>query len=295
MPYVPGDTSQALSLRPEVKDIYKSSNVFINFVEVALYNDEDGPEAAVIGEVLGPDYLIDQATLVSDGDNDNDGNIKETENNQRNLIERGIITHDQLNIVKSDAKPIRKDELKIKVNAPLYTTGTVNTSTVSFSGTYTLTPSYTLGSVVLIPPTSHGITSMNAFSIGNATRPLGIVVENLQLLTLNCIQPIKTQYPNMIITNTFREKFRSKASSPHPAGMAVDLQFNKAKKKDYYDIAVWIRDNISFDKLILEYKTTGTKLPWIHISFNKDVRENRIYTYINDKFKMDGLGDFSDI
>ena len=292
MPYVPGNTTQSLSFRPEVKDVYKSSNVFVNFVEVALYNDEESPEAAVIAEILSPTYIIDQATLASDGENNDNG--KETEKNQQRLIEEGLITQEQLNKAK-DVTPSRKDELAKKVNPPLFTTSTVNTGTVSFSSTFTLTTSSTLGSVVLIPPTTHGIKSMNDLSVENTTVPVGVVVENLQLLTLNCIQPIRAKYPNMYITNSFREKFRSKTGSLHPTGMAVDLQFNKIAKKDYYDIALWIRDNISFDMLILEYKTTGSGNPWIHISFNKNGNRNLIYTYINDKYKMEGLGDFSNI
>ncbi len=39
MPYVPGGTSQGNSGRPEVADVYNSSNVFANSVEVALWRN----------------------------------------------------------------------------------------------------------------------------------------------------------------------------------------------------------------------------------------------------------------
>ena len=35
--------------------------------------------------------------------------------------------------------------------------------------------------------------------------------------------------------------------------------------------------------VILEYKTTGTGNPWIHISFNKAGNRAQVFTFMNDK------------
>jgi hypothetical protein len=36
-----------------------------------------------------------------------------------------------------------------------------------------------------------------------------------------------------------------------------------------YDCALWIRDNVAYDQLLLEYKTFGGVWKcWIHVSFN---------------------------
>ena len=75
--------------------------------------------------------------------------------------------------------------------------------------------------------------------------------------------------------------------------MACDMQFSRAKKPDYFTIAQWIRDNVSYDQLLLEYKTTGSKLPWIHLSFNKAGNRGQVMTFMNDKKYSNGLVDLS--
>ena len=64
----------------------------------------------------------------------------------------------------------------------------------------------------------------------------------------------------------------SKSYSWVGCGEYEDIKYDKfdgIAKKDYYAIASWIKDNVLFDQLILEFKTTGTGNPWIHISYIK--------------------------
>ena len=109
---------------------------------------------------------------------------------------------------------------------------------------------------------------------------------NLKNLAENCLDLIKAKYSNMIVTSGFRH---GTTTSQHQRGMAGDMQFTGASKGDYYDIATWIKSNISFDQLLLEYKTTGTRNPWIHISFNSAGNRGEVMTYMNDKKKANGL------
>jgi uncharacterized protein YcbK (DUF882 family) len=96
------------------------------------------------------------------------------------------------------------------------------------------------------------------------------IVCNLKLLAINCLDPIKEKYSNMIVTNAFRKPQGSSAGrSQHEVGQAADMQFPGLSKSEYYDIVLFIRDNVPHDQLLLEYKTTGSGLPWIHISYNK--------------------------
>ncbi len=76
--------------------------------------------------------------------------------------------------------------------------------------------------------------------------------------------------------------------------MAADLQFRGVKKSDYYQIAQVIKDLVPFDQLLLEYKTTGTGLPWIHISFNKAGNRKQILTLLNNSTYGQGLIDLAD-
>jgi len=99
----------------------------------------------------------------------------------------------------------------------------------------------------------------------------GQIACNLKLLAMNCLDPIKAKYPSMIVTNAFRYPTGAAAGrSQHEIGQAADMQFPSFSKSEYYNIVLWIRDNVPHDQLLLEYKTTGTGMPWIHISFNKE-------------------------
>jgi putative chitinase len=110
---------------------------------------------------------------------------------------------------------------------------------------------------------------------------------NLKNLAENCLDVIKAQYPNMKVTSSFRANTGGK--SQHELGMAADMQFDGISKGDYYDIAQWIKTKVVFDQLLLEYKTTGTGLPWIHISYNMNGNRHQILTMMNDKTAGQGL------
>lgn len=123
------------------------------------------------------------------------------------------------------------------------------------------------------------------------------IVCNLKLLAINCLDKIKDKYPDMVVTNAFRTPQGASAGrSQHEIGQAADIQFASANQSPelYYEIAKWIKDNIAFDQLLLEYKTTGSRLPWIHISFNKNGNRpygtgNKVATLLNHRKKTDGL------
>lgn len=116
------------------------------------------------------------------------------------------------------------------------------------------------------------------------------IVQNLQLVTQNCLEKIKTKYPDMIVTSGFRRApTNRKSKSQHLVGQAIDMQFTNATKRDYYAIAQWIKENVPYDQLLLEYKSTGTKLPWIHISFKGTGNRNQVLTFWNDAVYAQGL------
>ena len=106
------------------------------------------------------------------------------------------------------------------------------------------------------------------------------IIDNLKTLATHVLDPIKDQYPNVIVTNAFRP---AKGSSQHERGLAADLQFTGAAKSDYIDIATWIRENVPHDQLILEFKNTGSGLPWIHISCKDSGNRNQIFTMWNHR------------
>jgi len=117
----------------------------------------------------------------------------------------------------------------------------------------------------------------------------GEIIYNLQGIALNICEPVLAMYPNMFVTSAFRVARNSSSTSDHPRGKAVDIQFKNVSKKDYFDIAKKIAQQINYDKLLLEYKTYGTGLPWIHISFDVKKQRKITLTYLNDKKYGDGL------
>jgi len=124
---------------------------------------------------------------------------------------------------------------------------------------FVLSPNFTLGSV----------STQTALSRQQVRPQAGLRIEdivcNLQGWAQNVGEPIATTYgrANMLITSGFRP---GSGSSQHERGQACDMQFPKMTNAQIYEIAVWIRDNVAYDQLILEY---GGNRPWIHCSFNR--------------------------
>lgn len=127
------------------------------------------------------------------------------------------------------------------------------------------------------------------------------IMYNLKSLAVNTLDPITDKYPNIVISDAFRPTTenliaqdnnnpvtdlissiresegaaaaeqieRSLATpSPHNQGRAANLQFAGADASEYYNIALWIRDNVAYDQLRLEYTTLGAGTPWITVTQN---------------------------
>jgi len=149
-----------------------------------------------------------------------------------------------------------------------------------------LSPNFTLGRLskhALASPTSvvaqHGLSQLQ-------------MVQNLQMLALNSLELIKKKFPDMQITSGFR---LGSSNSQHERGMACDMQFASANanRNQYFTYAQLIRDNVPYDQLLLEYKNSGTKLPWIHISYNGGGNRRQVLTLFNGLTHGSGLIDLS--
>jgi len=91
------------------------------------------------------------------------------------------------------------------------------------------------------------------------------IVCNLQGLAKNVLESIASKYgrAKFIVTSGFRP---GSGTSQHERGQAADIQFPGFSRKDLYEAAVWIKDNINFDQMILEWPSPRG---WIHLSFNR--------------------------
>lgn len=282
MPYKQATTPQQNTSAPGILDVFYSENVFVNNVNVALWQESQSAEAAILEQLASPTFSTDSKTILFDGEENSDLVTKA----QRELISSGVISQADLDLGNNPI--VGNIDPSVGTTAAISTsTSTVNLSETEFPDSYVLSTNYTLGEMTKAPGVvfTHPVTASAGLTVAE-------VVANLQLLTQNCVEPIKAYRTDMFVTNSFRPA-NPGGTSQHPKGMACDMQFSKAKKSDYFTIAQWIRDNVPFDQLLLEYKTTGSRLPWIHVSFNVANNRRQIFTFMNDKRYAIGLTDLS--
>lgn len=112
------------------------------------------------------------------------------------------------------------------------------------------------------------------------------IISNLNYLTVNIMDRVQARYPDVIVTSGFRA---GSAGSKHELGIAVDIQVPGNTNKDYYDMAIWMSQNLNIDAMLLEFKNTGTGNGWIHVSYNKTGNRGIFQTYFNNRKHSNGL------
>jgi len=124
---------------------------------------------------------------------------------------------------------------------------------------FQLSPNFTVGDL-----STQTVLSKNKV---NAQHGLTVsdIVCNMQGWAENVGEALSSQFGRgeMLITSGFRP---GSSTSQHERGQAADLQYPNENNTGVYNIARYLRDNIPFDQLILEY---GGRNPWIHVSFNR--------------------------
>ena len=117
----------------------------------------------------------------------------------------------------------------------------------------------------------------------------GQIVYNLAAVALNILEPALALFPNLMVTSGFRTVGASNPNSQHTKGQAADIQIRGISKNDYFEVAKKLANNLNYDQCLLEYKTTGTGMPWIHISINVSGQRSQVLTLLNDKKYSAGL------
>lgn len=100
------------------------------------------------------------------------------------------------------------------------------------------------------------------------------IVYRLSMLATNVLEPLKKQYPTMVIKSGFREV--NGGMGQHEKGEAVDIQLSNQTDDRLLQCAKWIRDNLPFDQLILNWSQQSS--PWIHVSFSPDSLRQDVQT-----------------
>jgi hypothetical protein len=193
-----------------------------------------------------------------------DGGESGTEEYIARMIRQGVYTQEQINEIPPSSA---KNDTPAKTVPPASTTCDGSDNLKDYPDDLQLSTYFNLGQL----SNKSALPQTRVIAQRGLTK--GQIVCNLKLLAVNALDPIKKKYPDMYVSNAFRlPEGASAGRSQHEIGQAADIQFNSANKdkKLYYDIVLWIKDNVPYDQLLLEYKTTGTRLPWIHITFNSN-------------------------
>jgi len=135
------------------------------------------------------------------------------------------------------------------------------------------------------------IKSQVADRKGIPNNPSPDQIDNLKSLCINILQPIRSEFDKpVIISSGFRSAelciaIGSKPTSQHAEGKAADLEIPGV---DNMELAMWIKNNLNFDQMILEfYKDGQPNSGWVHVSWNsEDNRNQTLRAMRNDNDKV---------
>jgi zinc D-Ala-D-Ala carboxypeptidase len=127
----------------------------------------------------------------------------------------------------------------------------------------------------------HELTkSDTAIRHGIDNTPSMQVIENLQDLVDNVLQPLREKFGPIIVTSGYRSpavntKIGGSPTSDHCFGYAADFE----GQMDNRELALYIRDHLKFKQLILEFYRDGVPdSGWVHCSFQKDANKGQVLT-----------------
>lgn len=115
--------------------------------------------------------------------------------------------------------------------------------------------------------------SQTAERKGIDNTPEGEHLEAAKELFENVVQPVRDVFGPTVINSGYRspelnEAVGGSSRSQHCKGEAADIEVPGTPN---VEVAEWVRDNLDFDQLILEFYTPG--IPdsgWVHVSYKAD-------------------------
>ena len=115
-------------------------------------------------------------------------------------------------------------------------------------------------------------------------------IDNLKELCMNVLQPIRSNFDKpVIVSSGYRSAevcvaIGSSITSQHTEGKAADIEVPGIDNKE---LAEWIKHNLEYDQLILEfYKDGEPDSGWVHVSYDSDDnRKQNLRAYKDDNNK----------
>ena len=106
------------------------------------------------------------------------------------------------------------------------------------------------------------------------------VIKNLTNLCIHVLEKIRLNYGKPVIINSgYRSPALNKViggakNSQHMSGQAADIEIPGIDNRFLFN---WIKDNLQFDQLILEFHRDGVPdSGWVHISWNSNRNRRQI-------------------
>lgn len=119
-------------------------------------------------------------------------------------------------------------------------------------------------------------------------------IESLKILVKYVLDPIRENFNKPVMINSgFRNKQVNKIAkgqdkSQHVLGEAADIEILGVSN---YDLACWIKNNLIFDQLILEFATRGDPTSgWVHVSYtNRKPNKKECLTIFTKEGYLNGI------
>jgi len=125
------------------------------------------------------------------------------------------------------------------------------------------------------------------------------IMYRLVLLAENVYTPIRDyvasmNFPPVKILEGFRAE--NTKNSPHERGEAIDITLGDGSLTNgsqLFDLAVWCRDHINYDQLILCFSDVAGGQAWIHISLSPSNNRRQVFTKPFNDVHREGLYHFN--
>ena len=127
--------------------------------------------------------------------------------------------------------------------------------------------------------------SQTAIRMGIQNAPNTEQLINLTVLAQQVLQPCRDKFGTICINSGLRVLELNRAigsgdKSQHTKGEASDFEAFSVSNRE---MAKWIKDNLDFDQLILEYPGPDPRDGWVHCSYKKDgSNRNQVLTAVKE-------------
>lgn len=121
---------------------------------------------------------------------------------------------------------------------------------------------------------SEAIKSQTAERLGIDNTPDAQTIVKMKAVCEAILEPVRAHFGKPVVVSSFYRSPRlnaeigSKTSSQHVSGEAVDFEIPGI---DNDHLARWVKDNLTFDQCIREFRKEGVPdSGWVHVSYKAD-------------------------